>query len=353
MGGVNSCAEMGSGRQEQFYNCADVEIVSKRKDAMYERPLLSIHENIYLVPHELTYNLTAEELDLLKDEIRKITPGMKQTIPNGFLEPLEFNYTLPIPFDKFFSKSVSDLHGPWHWLENVTHTDGHHDHTHHDHTHHDHAHHDHTHSVTTTDTITPPPIKPMQTEPPPDILRDGMIVPPPPSIELTMEDGLNESRRRQTGDPVGDQRRIVAPRKSPMYAIGDSFVFPVFRKNRIRDRVTSMQSTTSSSVSTDNGVSATLEECTVHSPKFHCVGKGQYKDNKGINKWCLNHCQKDSCVEFMCECGCHTPVVKPKCRANGPFQIMPFMNEWCKDTCDAGICPPNICIVDECLPKKS
>lgn len=100
MGGINNCAEMGSGRQEQFYNCADVAIVKKQSDTMFERPLLSLHENIYIVPHELTYNLTRDELEILKEEIRKISPGMKQTIPNGFLEPLEFNFTFPMPIDR-------------------------------------------------------------------------------------------------------------------------------------------------------------------------------------------------------------------------------------------------------------
>lgn len=334
MGGINNCAEMGSGRQEQFYNCADVAIVKKQSDTMFERPLLSLHENIYIVPHELTYNLTRDELEILKEEIRKISPGMKQTIPNGFLEPLEFNFTFPMPIDQMFGKPPTELNQPpfW-WLDNMTKMEPPHVHIH------DHP---------SKEPKTPPPVKAVQTRPPPDILRTAPL-PPPPAIELTLEDGINESRIKVTRDRTNDKDRVATPRKSPMYAVGDSFVFPVFKRNLVRKPATVAPSTTVKPL-----VSSTAEECTVFSPKFRCVGKGQYNETEGIVQWCIDHCQKDSCVDFMCECGCNLPIAEPKCRANGVFQMMPSMNEWCTRVCQPGrLCPANVCNVELCMPNST
>lgn len=339
MGGINSCADMGSGRQEQFYNCADVAIVPKRSDTLFERPLLSLHENIYLVPHELTYNLTNDELELLKDEIRKISPGMKQTIPNGFLEPLEFNFTFPMPVDTMFGKGVNGLNQPpfW-WLENATLGD----HTH-----------EPAHEHPSQKVKTPPPIKPVQTKPPPNILIKGLSIPPPPSIELLFEDGINESRTKPPSVPMNERTSVATSKKSPMYAIGDSFVFPMFKKTLIRDPANVVRTTTTAPVVTDSALSGAGESCTVFSPKFHCVGRGQYKDTAGISEWCLDHCQREGCVEFMCECGCHKPVTKKQCRATGSFQMLPNMNEWCTRLCKTrSSCPPNICNVNECVPTR-
>ncbi|KAL4216302.1 hypothetical protein ACF0H5_024028 [Mactra antiquata] len=91
--------------------------------------------------------------------------------------------------------------------------------------------------------------------------------------------------------------------------------------------------------------------CDVFSDEFRCKARGIYNQSPGISKWCEINCRASNCVPFMCECSCEDKMKNQtsKCHAIAEFHGVEGMDLWCVANCKVGYCPANTCSVEDCL----
>lgn len=94
-------------------------------------------------------------------------------------------------------------------------------------------------------------------------------------------------------------------------------------------------------------------KCTINSKNFFCKGRGHHANTNGIGQWCILNCRAGNCnlLKFICECGCEEKHSN-RCRAIKHFALMKGMNAWCSFVCLSNYCPPSICSVEDCRPRS-
>ncbi|XP_045183844.1 uncharacterized protein LOC123542202 [Mercenaria mercenaria] len=101
--------------------------------------------------------------------------------------------------------------------------------------------------------------------------------------------------------------------------------------------------------------SKTTAGCDVTSDEFRCKARGIYNQSPGISKWCEINCRASNCVTFMCECSCEDKAKSQNtsCHAIAEFHGVEGMDQWCIANCKVGYCPANTCSVEDCMNKSS
>lgn len=327
MGGINECQCMGCGRQETFYNCADIEIqpADFQADSGFISTEINIHEPIFLISDK---NLTDSKIDLFRRSLPVfMSPTTHEIHKHGLvLNNLLHSHTdrtpnrvmgivgsLPskTPSLSLWNKDHSHIKFQANMtfpLQLVSFPSG------------------KGYSSSFWDRLSRKPVKPSWSAPlnRPTVASFWENI-SPRSTSSTFT-GRNTGRLIQAGY-LPSRSHFYDPKSS------DSFIFPLF----------SLHSTLQPTV-VKNG------DCYPTSRNYRCKGKGAYSNTKGIDRWCQRNCRQNNCVPFMCECGCDDVVVSDtKCHAVGAYEDLPGMDEWCIRTCTGGgKCPSKMCSVKEC-----
>ncbi|KAK3092918.1 hypothetical protein FSP39_008856 [Pinctada imbricata] len=352
-GGINKCACMGCGQQEQFFNCADIEIRSRlQNDTFYERTRPNLHEPLFMLPPSAS-NISDSDVQRLQQFIAAFPD------PKGMEMPVQFNFMSqdPFPFDKTLSTGDKPREivpvgmGAPSFLDKLFMNFG---------------------SETK-------PIRPLPK------IRGINVDFEKPKETPTATETTSYSQRRETTTKASTTFRptfipppVIVPKERPpppisivpfgVYSTTTEATPPTLKRLGIPIQMTDMYDIVTPSAdsgqmgsamtiplfsafsaSSDNGSSQSKEECKPSSPTFRCRGKGQYLNTEGIDKWCVMNCRTGNCATFMCECDCGKIRVKEKsCHAIGTFESIPGMDEWCTNVCAGDNCPSNVCNVEKC-----
>ncbi|XP_033735107.1 uncharacterized protein LOC117323780 [Pecten maximus] len=342
MGGINMCECMGCGKQEQIYNCADVEITPNPGTATSQpfgfipvKPnptFLSSPENQsyilrqrlreqlpvfpwpngLLIPHNMMEpSSTSRRSDHAQ---HKDTAGHTGVINRMLLSELHNNAPLPyikgidparilpgilpsINFTATFNPQGNSTRRSSfnHIIQSNT-----------------------RHQMKST----PPVVKPLPTTTPVKHVLDFKkwnfteYSPRPSKYNISPTD----KKINNTG-----------------YASGDSILYPLFTPAEQSSPALSLRN----------------KSCDILSSNFKCKGNGQHSNTPDIEEWCLVNCRAGNCVKDICLCGCgvlHDPQ-RHFCHGIGVFASIPGMDMWCRTVCDQQKCPANICDVQTCLKQ--
>lgn len=354
MGGINECQCMGCGRQETFFNCADIEIITdnSQNQRSFVSTEINIHKPLFLISGE---NLTDSDIQAFLEnmpvlespripEIRKhdrspssrkltyldrillgqSTKKQFQTFTRDSLvdvkvKPAQFNWTkassdtLNWQTDSPYVMFKANISFPFRINQNTN------------------IKKDEVKRMTFWEKIS--------RKPKPSTFWDTVMRNPKPTTfwdkisQQTVPKLFVKSKTIKTGRH--NQPRYVPLRSSNLFyykslPVGDSITYPLFPVSR---HATSVR----------NG------DCHSNSPSYRCKGVGQYANTRGIDQWCISNCRSNHCVKFMCECGCDDSVQpETKCHAVGAFEDIHGMDEWCSQICSQKSCPSNVCSVKDC-----
>lgn len=326
MGGINECQCMGCGRQETFYNCADIEIQGAdfQPDSNFVSTEINVHEPVFLIsdknltdskiddfrrtlptfmsptPHEIhKHGLTANKrLFPINDRTKNIVMGIIRdaigNIQSDTSSPLnshiKFKANLTFPLNLVSFQKGKDY------------------------------------STSFWDRLSRKPNK------------SSLEAPQKRTKAKSFWENISP-RTTSSTFPSRKTGRLIQARYAPSHSrffnhkSSDSMIFPLF----------SLQSTLRPTV-VKNG------DCYPTSRNYRCKGVGQYSNTRGISQWCRNNCSPNHCFKFVCECGCDDVVVsETKCHAVGPYEDVFGMDEWCSRTCSGnGKCPASVCSVKDC-----
>lgn len=344
MGGINRCECMGCGKQEQFYNCADVAITPNPGTSTTQPfGFLPVKPNpsFLLSPEHQSY--------IFVQRLREQLPVFPW--PSGMLIPHNMMST-----SSRYDKSENG-HG-----ENGDH-------------------------MTSFDDVLLSDINNITRGTLPDIKDDdipGFHVPrtispsanttlPPSSREnqTYVPSRSNSIQQQQSNQLVNDHMKSIdtfphiygLPITSPVSPTLDyrkwnftehvpkssSTVSPRY-DSRVSDNTRSILYPLFVTASPSPPTSSQNRTCDMSSPQFQCKGKAPHADTPDIESWCVVNCRAGNCVGHICVCGCgHVPEAVDQCHGIGVFASIPGMNKWCKAVCDKHKCPSNICDVKTCL----
>ena len=320
---------MGCGRQEQFFNCADVEIRPRPPNTtLYDSTKLNVHEPLFIIPP----NLNKTGIEIFQRAIEAF-PDVRSGVgfPFNFIQPGESASpvgTQPTQADTLglgrmtLNDILYNTHPGQQPIGRMPKIKG----------------------INVEPDITWPrsPVFPGQATPPPVIPPAEQ---PPPPISLAPDTRQPSTSRplqpdiQRLGIPIPIETgrynvlRNISPRENGRGASSMTIpIFDAFSTQRVRT------------------TPPPKEPCTPRSANFVCRGKGQYLNTKGIDKWCLRNCRQGNCAyKFMCDCGCGRMERDRRCHAIGTFGSIPGMDEWCTNVCSGTSCPSNVCNVSKCL----
>ncbi|CAC5390661.1 unnamed protein product [Mytilus coruscus] len=336
MGGINECQCMGCGRQETFYNCADIEIRSDTffSDSAFVSTETNIHKPLFLISDK---NLTDSSIERFRQTLPVFDSPNALEIRKGESSKLKPSYNDKLQQTKDISKNVlkdavsniKDKHDHVKWIKPSWQTGS-------------------PHIKFKANMTFPLKITPSKKniEKKRSFWEKNLGEASPLTTWNTASGSLKQMSFWEKISAKATPKLLIkpkpgsllltrfVPKQTDIYFFpansGDSITYPLFSPTRQR-------------ATTKNG------DCYSTSPNYRCKAKGQYSSTRGMDQWCLNNCKSNHCVKTMCECGCDDVIVREKkCHAVGAFEDIYGMDEWCSRICSQKSCPPNVCSVKDC-----